>query len=280
MSSITASDLTQDELNELVMHGLTINIVYMWYWSKRIEVGRILFFLVTYLPKTGLRYADHSTESLWSPIGVHTHCDRFPGNIMPYPTEDFNLASLAVVQLCLMLRTWALFGARRNVLIGLSVFMIACAFASGVIIALTGGGSALFDFVLCILSIIKVLEHRRDDVHSPLVDLLHRDGLAYFALSLTDIFTGLAPDVAKRSFHGGNATADIVRSVTASGKFQFNNNGQHRIRAERGAFISNESCVKDHMLRRGGHKDSEQEVKVQLEDMWGPRSAHRIRKAR
>ncbi|KZO95612.1 hypothetical protein CALVIDRAFT_163423 [Calocera viscosa TUFC12733] len=133
-----------------------------------------------------------------------------------YSFQQFaNLASLAVVQLCLMLRTWALFGARRNVLIGLSIFMIACAFASGVIIALTGGGSAfiidptltmvgcdnvkplddrfyivwipiiVFDFVLCILSIIKVLEHRRDDVHSPLVDLLHRDGLAYFGLSLS-----------------------------------------------------------------------------------------------
>lgn len=228
MSSITASDLTPAELDELVTHGLVINrlyvaalawmvyehfitldkeITHMWYWSKRIEVGRILFFLNRY-----------GVPLEFIPIVI--------GNTIPYPNENFcsswysfqqfaNLASLAVVQICLMLRTWALYGARRNHLIGLSIFMIACAFASGVIIAETGGGTQfivdptltmigcdnvhplndhfwcvwvpiiLFDFVLCVMSIFKVLEHRRDDVHSPLVDLLHRDGLAYFVLSLS-----------------------------------------------------------------------------------------------
>jgi len=228
MTSISASNLSANELTALVRDALLINrlyiaalawvvyeniitldqeIVYMWYWSKWIELGRVLFFLNRY----GI------------PV---VFIPQIIGNIMPYPNESYchawnvfgqfaSLGNLAIVQVSLMLRTWALFGAHRNMLIGLSIVTIACAFAIIVILSTTGGDDqflidptltmigcdnilplndryytawipvVVFDFVMCILSIYKVLEHKRDDVHSPLVDLLHRDGLLYFVISLS-----------------------------------------------------------------------------------------------
>ncbi|KZO95613.1 hypothetical protein CALVIDRAFT_564657 [Calocera viscosa TUFC12733] len=186
-------------------HVLTLNdeVRYMWSWD-RIEIGKILFFLNRYLVPAEYAvtlYGFLATPSL-------TVCKSL------YTFQEFSsLASLAVVQIVLLTRTWILWGANKLLLATLIVFLIGCLYGTGILLRFISNGQDFlvnpelnigcvviqdpdprfwtfwlpvigFDLVLFLLTLVKVIQHRREVIHGPLVDILHRDGLIYFALSL------------------------------------------------------------------------------------------------
>ncbi|KZT56578.1 hypothetical protein CALCODRAFT_483834 [Calocera cornea HHB12733] len=186
-------------------HFLTLHeeVRYMWP-CDRIEIGKILFFLNRYLVPAEYAvtlYGFLATPSI-------TVCKAL------YTFQEFSsLASLAVVQIVLLTRTWILWGASKLLLATLIIFLVGCLYATGILLRFISNGQDFlvdpelnigcvviqdpdpwfwtfwlpiiaFDLVLFLLTLVKVIQHRREVIHGPLVDILHRDGLIYFALSL------------------------------------------------------------------------------------------------
>jgi len=186
-------------------HVLTLDdeLRYMWP-CDRIEIGKVLFFLNRYLVPA------EYVVTLYGFLGTPS----IPICKALYTFQEFSsLASLAVVQIVLMTRTWILWGANKMLLATLIVYLVGCLYATGILLRFIGNGQDYlvdpdlrigcvviqdpdpkfwmfwlpvigFDLVLFILTLVKVIQHHRELIHGPLVDILHRDGLIYFALSL------------------------------------------------------------------------------------------------
>ncbi|EJU04444.1 hypothetical protein DACRYDRAFT_114769 [Dacryopinax primogenitus] len=186
-------------------HALTLDEEIHYMWScDRIEIGKILFCLNRYLVPA--EYA----VTLYGFLAVPS----LPVCKILYMFQEYSsLGSLAVVQIVLMTRTWILWGANKLLLATLIVLLLGCLYATGILLCFISNGQDFlvdadlkigciviegpaplfwtfwlpvigFDLVLFILTLVKVIQHQREAIHGPLVDILHRDGLVYFALSL------------------------------------------------------------------------------------------------
>ncbi|EJD35186.1 hypothetical protein AURDEDRAFT_175764 [Auricularia subglabra TFB-10046 SS5] len=172
-------------------------------WPAPWHAGKIFFLIERYLTWPELLLTIYMELA-----DLNSHVCH---NIFAYIAWSIALA-LVVTELILILRTWALWGGRRAVLISLGVLLFVVAIVDGVIVAdyikntvfirasaisPTLKGCAIksstrriaigwilvtvFELVIVILTVIKGVEHfRTGHAQSSLIRSLYRDGIIYF----------------------------------------------------------------------------------------------------
>jgi len=205
-------------------------------WKQKISVGSILFLFNRYMPMIDLVIAMNSYTNR------AIQQDKF---CLPWVRIDVWITVLCVgiIDVLLLLRTWALWGRSRTILICLSVLLVACILAaSGTslyysltvvefpslnnirsclytipninIIYGSYVSSILFDSTVMILTLIKAVPARQPNGLTPLITQLLKDGVQYFVIIfLTAIVNMIMVNLAPPA---PSATLSILYLVMAS----------------------------------------------------------------
>lgn len=205
-------------------------------WKQKISVGSILFLFNRYMPMIDLVIAMNSYTNR------AIQQDKF---CLPWVRIDVWITVLCVgiIDVLLLLRTWALWGRSKTILICLSVLLVACILAaSGTslyysltvvefpsldnirsclytipninIIYGSYVSSILFDSTVMILTLIKAVPARQPNGLTPLITQLLKDGVQYFVIIfLTAIVNMIMVNLAPPA---PSATLSILYLVMAS----------------------------------------------------------------